>query len=499
MLTTAWRSWLCLSLVFMGLHVAAILLDTTGAGLLNYPFLIADPLIALVAIWRLASGSRSTVLIAWMLLGAGLLIDCAGTVSAAWADAVMHSSPFVADLSGFLYLAYGIAVIAALALPDRPGLVRRLAWIDVVQCILAAFLLYIAVFSAVPFLDKTVLPVSSERLIELLNCENLALLSIATLRVMGRSHSPQRAAFDRAALLFLMLFAVTSAIYNKLGLDSGFVPTLVPVMLDLSFLSLLFLRAAKPDPEPQPEQTRRPLTLLVDGATPAFFTLLLMWLSMSIVNEKFDAGAIAMTIALALMVVRSAITESHHLEAQDALALARDRLLHLTLHDDLTEIANRRAFQNQMAEQWNDPGRRGGLLALLLIDIDHFKTINDRLGHDSGDTCLRMVARALDRTLSKADGTVFRYGGEEFAALLPGATIARAGQIGESLRIAVAQLAIPNRTATGDRVTISIGIAAGRYGRGSSSRLIASADRALYEAKAGGRNRVTIDREPAES
>ncbi len=499
MLTTAWRPWFGLSLLFMVSHAVAILLDTSSAGLLDYPFMIADPLLAVVAIWRLASGSTATVRIAWTLLGAGLLINCAGSIAAAWADGVSHISPFVADLSGFLYLSYGIAVIAALALPDRPGLVRRLAWIDIAQSLLAALLFYIAVFSALPFVDRSVLPVSSARLIKLLYYENLALVSIAALRVMGRSHSLQRAAFDRAALLFLLLYAGATDAYNSFALSTGFAPTLMSVLVDVPFLSLLFLKAAEPDPEPRPVQTRRQLTLLVDGATPAFFTLLLMWLSMSIAREEFVASVIAMTLALGLMVVRSAITESHHLEAQDALALARDRLLRLSLYDDLTEIANRRAFQNNLTELWSRSGKHGVLIALLLIDIDHFKMINDRLGHDAGDACLRMVAGALDRALSKSNGTVFRYGGEEFAVLLPGATITQARQIGERLRMTVSQLAIPNRTVTGDRVTISVGVATGRYGYGPISALIASADRALYAAKAGGRNQVAVDKEPAEA
>ncbi len=129
-----------------------------------------------------------------------------------------------------------------------------------------------------------------------------------------------------------------------------------------------------------------------------------------------------------------------------------------------------------------------------MIDIDHFKLLNDRYGHPVGDGCLRDVARALQRALVGPEGVLARYGGEEFIVLLRDTPAAGAQVVAERLRATVQNLRIENLDCPERVVTISIGVAcAGELtDEAAASRLVEDADRALYEAKCAGRNRVRL-------
>jgi diguanylate cyclase (GGDEF)-like protein len=179
----------------------------------------------------------------------------------------------------------------------------------------------------------------------------------------------------------------------------------------------------------------------------------------------------------------------------DELALACARLTVLSGTDPLTGAANRRLFTEQLDEHWALAATRHEWFGVLLVDIDHFKRLNDTAGHAEGDGCLVSVADALKRDLARWGGLVCRYGGEEFAAFVPGATAETIGDVGESLRLAVMELAIPHPgLPDGGVVTVSIGVTAAhgatRHVGLTSPHLLRAADAALYAAKRSGRNRV---------
>jgi len=126
-----------------------------------------------------------------------------------------------------------------------------------------------------------------------------------------------------------------------------------------------------------------------------------------------------------------------------------------------------------------------------MIDIDHFKQFNDIYGHHAGDRCLQAVAAALQAKVQRGQDHLARFGGEEFALLLPHTDLEGAMHIAEQMRLAVLDLAIPHRAAERERVTISLGCAALTPAHGEDeSRLLQIADAALYQAKSAGRNRV---------
>jgi diguanylate cyclase (GGDEF)-like protein len=180
-------------------------------------------------------------------------------------------------------------------------------------------------------------------------------------------------------------------------------------------------------------------------------------------------------------------------EAQNAeLARINTELAHLSLIDTLTGIPNRRSFNNQFRSAWDRALRRKQFLSVLMMDVDHFKVLNDRFGHPYGDTVLSLVARALGDTLRAECDMVARYGGEEFIALLPNQTLANARAIAERLCAAVREIALPPpQPGVQEHVTISIGVAAMLpTAKSRGADLLRAADVALYKAKARGRNCV---------
>ncbi|HEX6735671.1 MAG TPA: sensor domain-containing diguanylate cyclase [Azonexus sp.] len=184
-----------------------------------------------------------------------------------------------------------------------------------------------------------------------------------------------------------------------------------------------------------------------------------------------------------------------------------ETLRRLTLQDGLTGIANRRAFDSALDAECRRALRSNQPLALMMVDVDHFKSFNDRYGHVMGDQCLQAVATALQSTVARASDLVARYGGEEFAVLLPHTDATAAARLAERIRTALAELSIPNQGSAGIRVTVSIGVADIRpewikaqaaqapaeYPHSHGQMLVARADEQLYSAKSSGRNRVAVN------
>ncbi len=163
-----------------------------------------------------------------------------------------------------------------------------------------------------------------------------------------------------------------------------------------------------------------------------------------------------------------------------------DRLRHLSNRDALTQLWNRAALDERMLQELERVRRTSQPLALLLIDLDHFKEINDRYGHAAGDAVLRQVAECL-RRVSRATDVPARYGGDEFALLAPSTTAVQALRLAERIRAAIAG----ETTAAEQSVSVSIGVAGVQPGQAATSAdLMSAADAELYGAKALGRDRV---------
>jgi diguanylate cyclase (GGDEF)-like protein len=178
-------------------------------------------------------------------------------------------------------------------------------------------------------------------------------------------------------------------------------------------------------------------------------------------------------------------------QASSDLKEANRDLTRLSTVDALTGVANRRMFDQTLEIEWKRALRMGTDLSLVMLDVDHFKTLNDSMGHQMGDECLRLIAAELVGAGKRATDFVARIGGEEFALILPGTNALHAEQVAESARSGVERLGIRYSTLQdGPSVTISLGIASAAGGLlPSVEALIGAADGALYAAKRQGRNR----------
>jgi diguanylate cyclase (GGDEF)-like protein len=174
----------------------------------------------------------------------------------------------------------------------------------------------------------------------------------------------------------------------------------------------------------------------------------------------------------------------------ESLQKANEQLQLLASQDGLTQIPNRRQFDQYFDLQWKQLGRSHAFLTLLLCDIDHFKLYNDTYGHQAGDRCLKQVAEAIAKTPHREGDLVARYGGEEFVVILPNTFGEAAIAIAERICQQVRQLQILHSRSPTDYVTISIGVAwVIPFANIRPEELIATADRALYRAKQNGRDR----------
>ncbi|RFU22774.1 GGDEF domain-containing protein [Geodermatophilus marinus] len=186
---------------------------------------------------------------------------------------------------------------------------------------------------------------------------------------------------------------------------------------------------------------------------------------------------------------RRRVTVAEQAVAHAATAFARvallERLQRSALTDGLTGVANRRAFDAALERELTFAARTDAPVAVVIVDLDHFKQLNDTWGHQAGDDVLRGVGAALRSCMRQGD-LVARYGGEEFAVVMPGATADDAVAVARRIRTELRGVAAPRP------ITASLGIAVQRGAASSGAELLAAADAALYESKAGGRDQARL-------
>lgn len=317
---------------------------------------------------------------------------------------------------------------------------------------------------------------------------------------LGRSGTPRWT--DLARPEFSLLLATTVAVSLVLNLDLVKVLSLRPFAL---LMPLTLWSAFRFSPA---------AATLFNTVLAMLLTLLpsqrvhLLELTTNLETEQVLQLLVIATLipALVVLVVNSDRSRSSRKLAQQAASLERTvlertrsleqanaQLQRLSSTDGLTGLANRRHFDAVMQQEWSSGIAHDTVLAVALLDVDHFKAYNDHYGHPAGDRCLQAIAQALQGQMRNPSDCVARYGGEEFVVLWPGLTLAAASAIAERLRQAVLELAIPHAAnAAGPLVSLSIGVAAThpRAKLNSAQSLIELADQRLYAAKAAGRNRV---------
>jgi diguanylate cyclase (GGDEF)-like protein len=223
------------------------------------------------------------------------------------------------------------------------------------------------------------------------------------------------------------------------------------------------------------------------------------WQVIDIVFVYSAAAVASLVVAYRNGIVdRRAFLASEKISAQtSALAHANEELQRLLELDALTGVYNRRYLDLSLKTRGEAAIADHAPLGVIMVDVDHFKIYNDKLGHRAGDDCLRDVAHAIVANVRAGTDIVTRYGGEEFAVLVPGLSLDDTQALGERVRAAIETLDIPHPHAGHAKVTVSVGVAASVPETAEMlDRLINEADAALYRSKHLGRNRVTCATEP---
>ncbi|MBD2446543.1 PleD family two-component system response regulator [Nostoc sp. FACHB-152] len=214
------------------------------------------------------------------------------------------------------------------------------------------------------------------------------------------------------------------------------------------------------------------------------------------VDRAFEAGAIDyVTKPIHWPVLLQRIKRLiHQSQLQQQQELLTQELQKLAIIDELTQVANRRKFEVYFDQEWRRMAREQKPLSLILCDVDFFKSYNDTYGHRVGDRCLQKVAQAIKDAARRSVDLVSRYGGEEFAVILPNTDVAGATQVAQKICSAVSSLAIPHSSSSvNSHVTLSAGVATIVPQPGSEcEEMIIAADKALYQAKSMGRDRVLV-------
>ncbi|MEL6158936.1 MAG: sensor domain-containing diguanylate cyclase [Cyanobacteria bacterium J06623_5] len=183
-----------------------------------------------------------------------------------------------------------------------------------------------------------------------------------------------------------------------------------------------------------------------------------------------------------------------HKHAEVALKEFNAELERLARMDGLTQVANRRSFDEYLAQEWENIGSGRSALSLILCDIDYFKSFNDTYGHQAGDVCLRQVAKAIEQAVKRSTDLVARYGGEEFAIVLPNTSLEGVKQVAKEIQREIKALNIPHsQSEVSNCITLSLGIASMSTKENTHpDMLVACADQGLYQAKYDGRNRFCM-------
>jgi len=236
--------------------------------------------------------------------------------------------------------------------------------------------------------------------------------------------------------------------------------------------------------------TRSPMVLTGDdkGIIPALLPGARRVVALPLGPDEGQRGVVAISPPRGRL-ARRTVAALRQFSSLATLALRNARLLaereRLAMLDGLTGLANRRSLDRTLTAEVERARRSGEQLSVVVVDIDHFKRVNDTRGHQVGDEVLRVVARLLAGSVRASD-TAARYGGEEFALVLPSCGTGGATRVAEAARSAVASCAEL------DGITISAGVATLDPGSGDAAALVAAADAALYRSKREGRNRVTV-------
>lgn len=489
-----WRLLAFASVAYLFLHALAIKLAGHSAMRVSYIFEIAPlPLVIAVCLWRsrqCTGTSRSR----WRLVALAFSFWSAGLIITMLQEAFLIGHDAMSLTGDFVFFIYGVPILVALSLSGHDRGFRPVFMLDALQSCMTAVLAYFVVFNVCPFAHLKPAIITPLFLITTYDSENVFLFLASVLPLLASPEGEEKT-FQHILCIFFAVYAVVIGICNHLSiawnLSTG---TGIDVYSNIPFLLFLILMITVPVKEPaQSTPVYGSVALFAKNASPIFFTIAVLAMAAYITTKQPYFGIALISFSLLIYCFRATILQTGYFRMQLALHEANGKLEQLSLLDPLTGVRNRRGLERALVLACERAERTGEPLCLLMLDIDYFKALNDRYGHVYGDECLVRIASELEQNLNRSHDTLARFGGEEFAIVLPRTDLESATRVAEKLRSAVLELFIPNESEIGHFVSLSAGIAC--YGSVSDKlpqSLIRRADQALYQAKHNGRNRIEV-------
>jgi diguanylate cyclase (GGDEF)-like protein len=394
-------------------------------------------------------------------------------------------------LSG-LYMVPCMFMLARTFSRDMPRMVRIL---DGLIALCVVVLLY-ALMYIVANMPHETMQAHARELSFLADAVNYSLAVMVSIRFVGGNTRMRRHAYFAAAV-YLWVNALAVSFYNRL--EDGSLPWWSGLLLQLAFVAVMavalsaaprWLRRLRPSPR---------TSGVIDGFAPIVLSICVLALGISVSRLDFGTGIIVSVLSVLFYGLRMAYIQNRDRYRQREATLSNKRLQQQLTIDPMTGIANRVALDVHLREVLHGRRRGGSACSVLMVDVDLFKQYNDTFGHISGDTCLVRVVSALQENLLRSGDLIARFGGEEFAVVLPDSTLEAAQVVGQRLVEAVAEQNMPHPKSPYGRVTVSVGVATCIHcGEERATDLLDAADRALYRAKREGRNRCIGGDEIAE-
>ena len=388
----------------------------------------------------------------------------------------------------FIFCTY-IPSFLLISLPAGRRYFRHFLWLDLVQAVIAMYVGYTILFQARPFTHDTPAGLGGAALFHLFLCADLIVFGGAFLHTLSAVNKDEMRFYRLVSLLSLL--AVAAAFIHNVFLLRNPNETLtgIPVLM-MGFLNiLLILHAARETIDDLPAQNKGLIADLINITSPALPSVVLLALGMIVENRHQGLGWTAIITAFILFVTRATFYHRNFEALHRDLEEARAGLEFLSYTDALTGIANRRAIEETLNYEWRCSLRSHSPLSFLLIDVDFFKQVNDRHGHRTGDEYLIAITGALHASVRRSIEVIGRYGGDEFAIVLPSSDASAAEKIAERVCHEVRQLRIENPSTATGFATVSIGVATClTFSELMPGGFLSAADDALYAAKRAGRN-----------
>jgi diguanylate cyclase (GGDEF)-like protein len=456
----------------------------------------AAPLLAaLCGLWR-AQKVPIRERLPWRLLSASLLLWATGQTVEALIGQSSFALNLATDASDFFNVIAAFPMLLALSNTRRTESIRSVFYLDSAQTVLAAVLAYVLLYR-MSLTSKA----AATAMATIYIAETVLLAFSAVIRLATWATLEERRRIylvGKGVWMFLPIDLGMNYASRHWNLRAG---TIFDLLWSVPFVyagwqALHLATTETPGTQRKEHSNGR---LLLEGLCPLLMMAAIFALAASVTTVHPFLGLSAILLLLVIQSLHAGVVQLNYVTVERLLRM-RERELQsvnvamerLSMLDTLTGIPNRRRLNAAFDEAWRRAIHMRTPVALLIIDVDSFKGINDLHGHTYGDKCLVSVARALSQQAGRPDDLLARYGGDEFALLLPNTDGKGAMKVAEQMHAAVRLLHAVNRASLfGGFVTVTIGIGVGKAEIGTCpTALIDVADRALYQAKQMGRNRT---------